>query len=78
MSLAMYNLPNNTPQAYQPDHRHDAQTPGVLFCWEHTTTSRRISSFRPLGFLKNFIRFLITPENGNSYNIIYNHVVTIT
>ncbi len=44
----------------------------------NTTTSLRISSFRPLGFLKNFIRFLITPENGNSYNIIYNHAVTIT
>jgi hypothetical protein len=32
MSLAMYNSPNNTPQAYQPDHRHDAQTGGLLVC----------------------------------------------
>jgi len=74
----MYNSSNNTSQAYPSAHRRDAQTVGLLFCWEHTTTSRRISSFRPLGFLKNFIRFLITPENGNSYNIIYNHAVTIT
>lgn len=44
----------------------------------NTTTTLQISSFRPLRLLKNFILFLITPENGNSYNIIYNHAVTIT
>jgi hypothetical protein len=30
MSFAMYNSPNNTPQAYLPDHRRDAQTGGLL------------------------------------------------
>lgn len=25
-------LPNNTPQAYLPVHRHDAQTGGLIFC----------------------------------------------
>ena len=44
----------------------------------NTTTNLQISVFRPFGFLKNLIRFLITPENGNVHNIIYNHAVTIT
>ena len=30
MSAAMYNSANNTPQAYLPEHRRDAQTGGLL------------------------------------------------